>query len=167
MNKLIILRGYPGAGKTTIGKALEARGIGRFIDHNAILTFIAGITGDDDGIYEQIAALEVAMCEKLLREGHTVIVARGFSKLSSIAPYEVAASKVGIECVIVRLDVSSEELAKRVASPERMQDFNPTVTESALQQWVQENEIEDHGSEVAIDNAKPVGVVVEEVLEIA
>ena len=57
MVKLIILRGYPGSGKKTIGKALEAEGLGKFVDHNAILTFIANIVGDDEGIYDDIVNL--------------------------------------------------------------------------------------------------------------
>lgn len=66
MNQLILLRGYPGSGKTTIGKLLEKRGVGKFIDHNAILTFISTISGDDDGIYDDIANLEQAIARKLL-----------------------------------------------------------------------------------------------------
>ena len=165
MKKLIILRGYPGSGKTTIGKRLEACGVGTFIDHNAILTFIAGIAGDDDGIYEQIAALELALCEKLLQKEQAVIVARGFSALSSLAPYEEAARKLDVECRIIRLDVSGEALGRRVASPERRHDFNPTVTEDALQQWVQENQIENHDDETIVDNEKPIEEVVEAIVE--
>ena len=51
INKLIILRGYPGSGKTTVGKRLEKQGLGIFIDHNAILTFVASIAGNDTWIY--------------------------------------------------------------------------------------------------------------------
>jgi broad-specificity NMP kinase len=73
MNQLIILRGYPGSGKTTVAKLLEREGCGVFIDHNAILTFIAGFTGNDEGIYHEIHALELAMTSKLLRDGKSAI----------------------------------------------------------------------------------------------
>lgn len=160
MTKLIILRGYPGSGKTTIGKQLEAEGLGKFIDHNAILTFIAGITGDDEGIYNDIAQLEQAMCNKLLAEGNNVIVARGFSSLSSMRPYEEAASELNVEIRILRLDVSKDEIVRRVQSPERRLDFNPTIDENTSLDWMINNPIESHSNEIIIDNEQPLGDVV-------
>lgn len=154
MTKLIILRGYPGSGKTTIGKALEAEGLGRFVDHNAILTFIANITGDDEGIYENIANLEFAITRKLLQDGSSAIVARGFSSLESMKPYEDLASLLQIEVKIIRLAVDKEQLAERVQSNERLNDFNPTVTPEALRDWVEQNPLVDHSSELIVDNGK-------------
>lgn len=154
--KLIILRGYPGSGKTTIGKELENHGVGKFIDHNSILTFIAGIAGNDDGIYDEIANLELAISKKLLTEGETVIVARGFSKLAQIAIYETAAKSLGTESVVIRLEVDQEELLQRVQSPERQLDFNPTTNEKAANEWISQNLLEDHPDEIVIDNNKPL-----------
>ena len=61
MQRLTIIRGYPGSGKTTIGKRLEDQKLGIFIDHNRILTFIAQFTTNDDGLYDEISQLELAM----------------------------------------------------------------------------------------------------------
>lgn len=83
--KLIILRGYPGSGKTTVGKLLEKKNQGVLVDHNAILTFLANIVGDDEGIYEDIHILEKAMARKLLKDKKNVIVARGFSSSDSVS----------------------------------------------------------------------------------
>ncbi len=152
MTKLIILRGYPGSGKTTIGKRLQANGIGEFIDHNAILTFIARVTGDDEGIYDEIAQLELAICKKLLSEGKNVIVARGFSSLSSLAPYEKAAGDVDTETKIFRLSVDDSELIRRVQNPERKLDFNPTIDETHALDWMRDNPIDIHPYEIVIDN---------------
>lgn len=160
MTKLIILRGYPGSGKTTIGKRLQSMGMGKFIDHNAILTFIAGITGDDEGIYDEIAQLELAMSKKILAEGDDVIVARGFSSLSSLQPCEAAASELGVEIKILRLDVDQDEIVRRVQSPERKLDFNPTVDEAHALSWMNDNPIQDHPYEIVIDNSAPVDDVV-------
>lgn len=161
MTKLIILRGYPGSGKTTIGKRLESEGLGKFIDHNAILTFIAGITGDDEGIYDEISQLELAMCKKLLAEGSNVIAARGFSSLSSMQPYGAIASELGVEIQILRLNVDNDELLRRVQSPERRLDFNPTVDEAHALNWMNDNPIQDHPYEILIDNSAPIDEVVD------
>jgi predicted kinase len=163
MTKLIILRGYPGSGKTTIGKRLEAEGLGKFIDHNAILTFIAGIAGDDEGIYDEIAQLELAMCKKLLAEGSEVIVARGFSSASSLQPYEAVADELGVDVRIFRLHVDKDEIVRRVQSPERKLDFNPTVDEAHAVSWMNDNPIQDHPYEITVDNSMPVDEVVGEI----
>jgi shikimate kinase len=161
MTKLIILRGYPGSGKTTIGKRLETEGLGKFIDHNAILTFIAGITGDDEGIYDEIADLELAMCKKLLGEGKNTIIARGFSSLASLQPYETITNSLGIEAKILRLSVDKDELMRRVQSHERKLDFNPTTDEAHALKWMNDNPLQDHPDEIVIDNLLPIDTVID------
>lgn len=161
MTQLIILRGYPGSGKTTIGKQLQSIGVGEFIDHNAILTFIAGIAGDDKGIYDEIAQLELAICKKLLKQGRAVIVARGFSSLSSLRAYVDIADDLGAKTKIIRLEVGEQELINRVQSPERQLDFNPTIDESHVLEWIANNPIESHPSEVIVDNEQPLDVVMD------
>lgn len=164
MTRLTVLRGYPGAGKTTIGRELERAGMGKFIDHNAILTFIANITGDDDGVYDNIAGLELAMTKKLLDKGADVIVARGFSSLEAMEPYSDIATASGAKFVVFRIDVNHDDLAKRVTSEERLSDFNPTVTREALDDWVTRNPIVDYQSEIIIDNTQPLATVVKDMV---
>jgi len=164
MTKLIILRGYPGAGKSTIGKALQLRGAGRFIDHNAILTFVANITGDDDGIYEDITNLELSMARKLLRSGIPTIAARGFGNLESMKPYEEVAEELGIPISIFRIHVDYDELARRVQGPERPGDLNPTTNPELLEKWISENPLVDHPGEVIIDNTRSIAEVVGDIL---
>lgn len=164
MTQLIILRGYPGSGKTTIGKALEKQGIGKFVDHNAILTFIASITGDDDGIYDDIANLEKAITRKLLITKETVIVARGFSSIASFEPYIQIAESLGIQAKVIRLNVDFDELTQRVTSPERKADFNPTISKENLTKWIEENPIIDYPEEVIIDNSPSIDKVVNSIL---
>ncbi len=158
MTRLIILRGYPGSGKTTIGKQLAKHGHGTFIDHNAILNFVADITGDDDGIYEEIGELELAMTVKLLKKGTSVIVARGFSSQESIKKY---LNKATAEVLIIRLAANESLLAQRVQAPDRSKDFNPTITAEALTSWIKDNPLEDIEDEKIIDAAGSVDVVVE------
>ena len=160
MASLIIIRGYPGSGKTTLGKALQSAGCGQFIDHNQILTFIAKITGDDEGIYGEIHSLEQGMVKKLLNQNQDVIVARGFSSCSSLRPYTDIARNAGAHIVIFRLDASQDTLSARVQAPERRNDFNPTITQSALTKWIQDNPLEVYDGEVVIDGNPPLDEVV-------
>lgn len=152
MAKLVIIRGYPGSGKTTLGKELQSRGVGRFIDHNSILTFIASIVGDDEGIYRDIASLELAMTKKLLVDGKDVIVARGFSSTSSVEDYLALVKGSEARVFIFRLMVPLDILKERVQSPERLQDFNPTVSPDILQEWIEDNPLEDVPGEFIVNS---------------
>ena len=158
--QLIILRGYPGSGKTTVGKLLAERRVGVLIDHNSILTFLANIVGDDDGIYDAIHTLEGAMAQKLLKDNKNAIVARGFSSPDSVNPYMDIAKNTNSELFIFKLIVSDSNLKVRVASKERKKDFNPTTNETALSAWVLANPLVDIKGEHQIDaNKKPEEVV--------
>jgi predicted kinase len=159
MQRLIIIRGYPGSGKTTLGKLLEGRHYGAFIDHNQILTFIAGITGDDEGIYDEIHALERVMCRKLLKNGSSVIVARGFSSATSVQAYAAIAEQASVPCDILRLNVPPQVLAQRVVAPERRTDYNPTLTPAALTSWVERNPLESIEFEHSIDGSESIETV--------
>ena len=167
MTKLIILRGYPGSGKTTIGRRLAEKAAGKFIDHNSILTFIADIAGNDEGIYKDIANLELAIARKLLKERTSVIVARGFSNLESIRAYEDVAIECGAEPIIIRLEVDRATLSKRVGNSERLNDFNPTVTDRALGEWIDSNPIINHPSEKIVDNTQSLETVIDAIVEVA
>lgn len=160
MKKLIILRGYPGSGKTTVGKALEKAGSGIFIDHNQILTFIVQFTENDDGIYEEISQLEQAMTRKVLDDKKSVIVARGFSSSASIQKYIDVTKEQGATPYVIRLEVSMDNLIQRVQSPERKQDFNPTTNEEVLKNWINDNPFEDYPEELVVDANLDVETVV-------
>ncbi len=164
MAKLIILRGYPGSGKTTVGKRLSDENVGTFIDHSSILTFIANIAGNDDGIYEDIASLELAITQKLLKEQKSVIIARGFSSPESLQQYENVAVKLGIKPIIFRLNVDHTILSNRVASSERLGEFNPTATKEALDVWIENNSLVDHPLEKVIDNSQSLDKTVAEII---
>ncbi len=162
MNKrhVLIIRGYPGSGKTSVGKTLEHDGYGRFVDHNAILTFIASITGDDEGIYDDIHSLELAMVRKILADDSSVIVARGFSSAASIRPYRDVVKRSGCKVTIIRLQAELSELKVGVQAIERKTEFNPTVSAEALQRWIKNNPIEPVDDEVIIDASPDLQSVV-------
>jgi shikimate kinase len=162
--KLIIIRGHPASGKTTVGKLLAKKGIGAFIDHNEILTFLASIVGDDEGIYKEIQSLESAMAKKLLVDKKNVIVARGFSSPDSIKPYLDIANKAGAEVHIVKLQVSNSNLRLRVSAEERKKAFNPTTSEGALSAWIAEHPLIPIEDEHEINGEDPVERVIDQIM---
>ncbi|HET9173860.1 MAG TPA: AAA family ATPase [Candidatus Saccharimonadales bacterium] len=165
MKKLIILRGYPGSGKTTIGKALEAYGAGTFIDHNALLTYIAGIVGDDNGIYDAIYTLECQLAKKLLSDGAVAIVARGFSRVSRMQPLLDIAETCGASHYVITLDADMTLLEKRILAPERQHDFNPTTTVQSLHDWIAHNQLEPYDGGITIDASRSIKEICTTILE--
>ena len=161
MKELVLIRGYPGSGKTTLGKALANNTDYVFVDHNAILTFIASFTGNDKGIYDDINNLELAITKKLLGEGKSVIVARGFSRPSSLFPYIKLAKSQMAKSLVLRLEVPLEVLAQRVKSLDRAKDFNPTKSQSSLTAWVSNNPIKDYHGEMLLDATQGINHLVE------
>lgn len=162
--KMIIIRGYPGSGKTTAAKLLSKRTGSIFIDHNAILTFLAGMVGDDRGIYSEIRNLELAMAKKIIEENKNVIVARGFSSSESITPYLAAAKMLGADVFVFRLAVSEDNLKLRVVAEDRKKDFNPTINEEALLEWIVNNPLQDIENEYEINANKSIDEVVNQML---
>jgi hypothetical protein len=63
---------------------------------------------------------------------------------------------------IVRLNVNDTELIRRVQSPERTLDFNLTVDETHALNWMRNNLIVNHQSEIIIDNNKPLNDVIDD-----
>ncbi len=166
MTTLIILRGYPGSGKTTVGKMLEKDALGKFIDHNAILNFITSITSNDDGIYAEIHALEKSMTKKLLTDGKNTIVARGFSSQKSIDSYVEIAKETNSRHIVIRLSVATEILEERVQSEERKLDFNPTTSADSLLTWIEQNPLENYDGEYSIDASKELAHVVSSITKV-
>jgi shikimate kinase len=165
-SKLIIIRGYPGSGKTTVGKSLALRDVGVFVDHNAILTFMADVVGDDEGIYEEISNLELAMAKKLLADKKNTIVARGFSTKDSVDDYISIAKETQSDVLIFKLVASSQNLRLRVVAQERKTGFNPTTTEEALSSWITDNPLEPIPGEEVIDANRPTDYVVNQIISL-
>jgi predicted kinase len=163
--KLIIIRGYPGSGKSTLGRRLQSEGYGVFIDHNELLNRIVSMTGDSEGIYDEIVRLELAMVRKLLGSGKDVIIGRGFATEAGVDDYLAIAEHVGASHVIIRLDATEELLAQRVKSPTRNSDYTPISTPEQLHDWIQAHPMEDIESEVCVDIVRPFDQVLQEVMQ--
>jgi predicted kinase len=163
--KLIVIRGYPGSGKSTLGRRLQSEGRGVFIDHNELLNRIVSMTGDSEGIYDEIVGLELAMVRKLLESGQDVIVGRGFATEAGVEDYMAVAEEAGASHIVVRLDATEALLAQRVVSPTRKSDYTPISTPEQLRAWVNAHPMEDIESEVCIDVVRPFDQVLQEVMQ--
>lgn len=165
MMNLIILRGYPGSGKTTLGKALQDRGLGTFIDHNEILNYLCSIVGSDKGIYDKIHQLELGMARQILQSGKTAIVARGFSTKESVQPYVDMAKEAGADIKIVRLDVAQDVLEERVTQKNRQKDAISIKDPQELRKYIDDHPFESWPGEVELDANKDVTSLVNAVTD--
>lgn len=142
MQKLIIIRGYPGSGKSTVSKKLvESAGL-ELVDHNHLLNLIRPFNGGtDEGIYEEVHSLELAIARSWLRKGKSVVVARGFASAASLSPYLAMAESEKVTPLVVTLEVPHNILAERVTSPERLENGFATTPEY-LNAWIASHPME-------------------------
>ena len=165
MSNLILIRGYPASGKSTQGKLLQQEGKGTFIDHNDILNFISSYTKNDDGIYEDINNLELAMTNKLLEENNDVIVARGFSSLDSIQKYINVGTKNNSKIYIFRIDADISNLENRVLDPNRKSGFNPVNEKESLSKYIKDSPMQNLDNEIIINSNLDKNEVLKKILE--
>ena len=165
MQNLIIIRGYPGSGKTTLSKKLsEASGF-VMVDHNHILNLIRALNGgDDEGIYDEIHSLELGIARSWLKKGQSAVVARGFTTAKSLSPYLEMAKTEGAQSLVFRLDVPQDVLAVRVTSSERTENGFATTAEY-LDKWVSSHPMEDFESEFVLDGKLAPEVLVTQIQE--
>lgn len=161
--KLIIIRGYPGSGKSTLGRRLCKEGYGKFIDHNELLNKIVEFTGDDKDIYDDIVRLELALVRKLLTEGKDVIVARGFASEAGVSDYVQLAEEAGASHVVLHLDGQEDLLAQRILSQSHKDDYTPIETPERLHVWMAEHPMEQIENEVKISISQPFDQMLKEV----
>lgn len=114
---VIVLTGPAGSGKTTVGKALAAR-LGwvfvegdRYHPYANIEKMARGVPLQDDDRWPWLAALRSVIREHLEREIPAVVACSALR-----ARYRRALRDDGEDVVFVRLEVSPEELARRLAA---------------------------------------------------
>lgn len=92
--ELVLIRGLPGSGKSTIAKGMVADG---FVHFEADMFFIV------DGVYAYDASRirdAHAWCQRMtrqaLREGQRVVVSNTFTRLQEMEPYRTMGTKVRV-----------------------------------------------------------------------
>jgi thymidylate kinase len=107
------------------------------------------------------------MTKKLLNEGKSVIVARGFSSVSSLNPYVHINTDLNKALInVIRLKASIKKLKKRVQNQTRKSGFNPTTTSAELLEWIEKNPLEAYKDETVIDANKSINAVADDITKV-
>ena len=128
--KLTIIRGVPGTGKTTLGRAMNA-GIVLAADD-----YFTADTGEYLFDVEKLGTAHrwcITTTKALLRAGHDVVVTNTFTRFHELKDYLVFAKKNNIEVNIITLtheygsihdvpDTAMENMRNRFASHEDVMD---------------------------------------------
>jgi len=127
--QLVLLRGYTGVGKTTVGQALAEQNSWRLIDHDTLQHTVCSQIGDDEVICDEINRLELSLVAEVLRQGESAIVAQNFIKRSQLEPYLRLARQYRARSQVVRLQAPLSVWRKRANSSGSIQPMEISVGE--------------------------------------
>lgn len=146
--RLILICGLPGAGKSTLAKALATElDAVRLCPDEWLIELGFDVIRDEAG-RERVEALQWRLAEDLVRTGVTVILENGFWQRPERDGLRLRARSIGVAIELRFLDVPSDELHRRVAhrnrtpgaaiiTPEMLSSYErafepPTTAELAL-----------------------------------
>ncbi len=137
---LIYLIGFAGSGKLTIGRELAARTGALLVDNhhtnNIVLRLVEAVSGTPlpRAVWDNIAKVRAVVFETLEHHtppGRSLVLTNelleGDPRAHQVMDQVVALAQArGSRLLVVRLSISSEELVRRVASPERAALYKTT-----------------------------------------
>lgn len=139
MNHLIVLRGYPASGKSTLGRELQRLGAGTFIDHNYLMKVVRAMAGEGDLIHQELNRLEMVMALQHLEKGESAILDGTYTTTASLMPLTALIEDTLTPMVVFRLDVSRESLLRRVVTPDREEEMPEFSSPELLDRWLAEH----------------------------
>ncbi|WP_251094529.1 ATP-binding protein [Streptomyces sp. Caat 7-52] len=139
----VLMAGLPGSGKTTLSRALTARGFTRLCPDEEMFRR-HGVYGVDfpRGVFPTLErpVLEdvAADLQEQLKAGHDVVVDHGFWTPEDRARWQALATEVGAIPVLVYLEASHDELWARISKRNEFHANDPNsiyFSESDLQRY--------------------------------
>ena len=114
MTTLHLICGLPGSGKTTLARQLEDERAGiRLSPDEWMLSLAFAI--DDEEARTRVEQLQWTLAQQMLASGSSVILENGFWTREERSSYRSIARELGAETRLHVLDVSIDELARRLA----------------------------------------------------
>lgn len=133
---LYLLCGLPGSGKTTLAKKIsnECNAI-RFSPDEWL--YELGLSFDDDKARCSVEKLQWKIAQNLLKIGNNIVLENGFWFKAERDSYRFTAEKLGAITKIYFLEVSTEELKKRLNHRNQLASRAiPIVNFRQLDKWI-------------------------------
>jgi len=158
MNKLIVLRGNSGSGKTTIAKELQKK-----FGANTMLISQDVIRRDILSVKDGENTLALPLMKELLIYGNKrcdIVILEGIMYADWYRPlFELAIQLYGAEIFAYYFDIPFEETLKRHQTKPECHEFG----EEAMRRWWREKDFSDVLNEVSITAEKNIEDIVEDI----
>jgi predicted kinase len=151
----VLMRGYPGTGKSTIARAIAAALHAPLIDRDIIRQKAVDIFGDAHGVGRFSYELMFALTEEQLSLGLSVVVDTPLTYRETYEKSLVLADKFGIPMLVVHCQCPPEVQKRRLEGRKgAVSEFQITSWEEWLRWKPRFEDFDDHGC--LIDTSNPL-----------